>query len=229
MRNLMERRVIVTATAQRLAWRAQIRAQWLWQAFWSDLHIRSPHSERRHLPGEHTRTQEIHETITLGERMADAVASGMGSWRFIGFQTALVVCWMLANAWLLSRPFDPFPFILLNLAFSTQAAYAAPILQMASNRAAAKDRLRDDREAVEVDMMTRQLKLLETINRQQLQILHALHQPTGQTAAQAPGQAIGQAPAPLGTRTTHPRSGAGATPRASSADAAPPAAKPAQT
>jgi uncharacterized membrane protein len=124
----------------------------------------------------HKRTAAIHSRVTLGERAADAVASGMGSWRFIIAQTLLVAVWIGCNAWLLMRPFDPYPFILLNLAFSTQAAYAAPILQMASNRQATKDRLRDDQEAREVDLITKQLKLLETINRQQLKILQALHQ-----------------------------------------------------
>ena len=137
------------------------------------LRVRSAHNAP---PARHKRTAAIHSRATLGERAADAVASGMGSWRFIIAQTLLVAFWIGFNAWLLMRPFDPYPFILLNLAFSTQAAYAAPILQMASNRQAAKDRLRDDQEAREVDLMTKQLKLLETINRQQLEILKALHQ-----------------------------------------------------
>lgn len=116
----------------------------------------------------------IHEPRHAGERIADHVTGGMGSWRFIIIQTALVVVWMAANAWLLSRPFDPYPFILLNLAFSTQAAYASPLILMSQNRAAARDRARDDLEAREVHLMTRQLGLLERINRQQLALLVAL-------------------------------------------------------
>ena len=116
----------------------------------------------------------IHEPRHAGERIADSVTGGMGSWRFIIIQTALVVVWMVANAWLLSRPFDPYPFILLNLAFSTQAAYASPLILMSQNRAAARDRARDDLEAREVHLMTRQLGLLERINRQQTALLIVL-------------------------------------------------------
>jgi uncharacterized membrane protein len=56
----------------------------------------------------------------------------MGSWTFLVLQTVLVALWLGANLVLLSRPFDPFPFILLNLAFSTQAAYAAPLILLAA-------------------------------------------------------------------------------------------------
>ena len=141
----------------------------------SQLRVRSAHNAP---PAKHKRTSAIHSHATLGERAADAVASGMGSWRFIIAQSAFVAAWIVVNVVAVAFRWDPYPFILLNLAFSTQAAYAAPILQMASNRAAAKDRLRDDLEAREVDVMTKQLKLLETINRQQLEILKALHQPS---------------------------------------------------
>ena len=78
----------------------------------------------------------------------------MGSWRFVIVQTVVVALWITANVWLLNRhPFDPFPFILLNLAFSTQAAYSSPLILMASNRQASKDRARDDVEADEVRLL----------------------------------------------------------------------------
>ena len=63
----------------------------------------------------------------------------LGSWTFIVLQTAIVVAWVAGNVYLLFN-FDPYPFILLNLAFSTQAAYAAPLILLASNRAAVRDR-----------------------------------------------------------------------------------------
>src|SRR5437764_718402 len=72
---------------------------------------------------------------------AEAVASGMGSWLFIIIQSVIVVVWIISNVWLLTHPFDPYPLILLNLLFSTQAAYAAPVIMMSQNRQAAKDRL----------------------------------------------------------------------------------------
>ncbi|HLX56965.1 MAG TPA: DUF1003 domain-containing protein [Ktedonobacteraceae bacterium] len=81
------------------------------------------------------------ERMTIGQRIADGVATTMGSWRFIIIQTVIVGIWITSNVWLLAHPFDPYPLILLNLLFSTQAAYAAPVIMMSQNRQAAKDRL----------------------------------------------------------------------------------------
>jgi uncharacterized membrane protein len=81
------------------------------------------------------------ERMTIGQRIADGVAATMGSWRFIIIQTVIVAAWIISNVWLLTHPFDPYPLILLNLLFSTQAAYAAPVIMMSQNRQAAKDRL----------------------------------------------------------------------------------------
>lgn len=77
---------------------------------------------------------------TLGERVADKTASLMGSWKFIIFQTAFVIIWMTLNVIALTNHWDVYPFILLNLIFSTQAAYAAPIIMMAQNRQNDRDR-----------------------------------------------------------------------------------------
>ncbi len=98
-----------------------------------------------------SRRAGIHIPQTTGERAADAVAAAMGSWRFIIIQTAIVAAWIAFNIIAVVRRFDPYPFILLNLLFSTQAAYAAPVIMMSQNRQAAKDRQRDDHEAVTVD------------------------------------------------------------------------------
>jgi len=73
---------------------------------------------------------------TLGQRAADAVAAIVGSWRFVLIQSGLLMAWLLWNS-ASGRPFDPFPFILLNLMLSFQAAYTAPIIMME-----AKDRQR---------------------------------------------------------------------------------------
>ena len=88
----------------------------------------------------------------LGARVADGVTGFLGSWRFLIVQTVIVAAWLIGNAWLLSRPFDPYPFILLNLAFSTQAAYAAPLILLAGNRAALRDRLTLEHAAAEADI-----------------------------------------------------------------------------
>jgi uncharacterized membrane protein len=80
-------------------------------------------------------------SLTFGERIADSVATGMGSWRFIIIQTGIVILWMLLNIIGIIAHWDPYPFILLNLLFSTQAAYAAPIIMMAQNRQNERDRI----------------------------------------------------------------------------------------
>ena len=81
------------------------------------------------------------ETLGFGGRIADAVAKGMGSWRFIIIQTVLVILWMGLNLVGFIYHWDVYPFILLNLLFSTQAAYAAPIIMMSQNRQNDRDRL----------------------------------------------------------------------------------------
>ena len=80
------------------------------------------------------------ESMSFGDRIADGVASGMGSWRFIIIQTFIVLLWMVFNIVAFINHWDPYPFILLNLIFSTQAAYAAPIIMMAQNRQNQRDR-----------------------------------------------------------------------------------------
>lgn len=103
------------------------------------------------LPSQHRHpvNRRLYDEATFGERAADRVAAFLGSWRFIIIQTAIIVSWIGWNAGVAIRyfhtgVFDPFPFILLNLVFSTQAAYSAPILQLASNRSSARDRMRDE-------------------------------------------------------------------------------------
>lgn len=83
-------------------------------------------------------------SLTLGDRLADRIASFGGSWTFIIIFTAAVAVWIVLNVVLLTRwgeTFDPYPFILLNLFLSLVAAIQAPIIMMSQNRQAAKDRL----------------------------------------------------------------------------------------
>jgi uncharacterized membrane protein len=82
-----------------------------------------------------------YESLGFGQRLADRVASGMGSWSFIIIQSILVLVWMGLNVIGFISHWDVYPFILLNLLFSTQAAYAAPIIMMAQNRQNERDRL----------------------------------------------------------------------------------------
>jgi uncharacterized membrane protein len=72
--------------------------------------------------------------LTLGQRIADDVAAMMGSWTFIIIQSGLLFVWIVLNITAYVRQWDPYPFILLNLALSFQAAYAAPFIMMSQNR-----------------------------------------------------------------------------------------------
>ena len=78
--------------------------------------------------------------LGLGERLADTVAATVGSWRFIIVQTVLLTAWIAVNVTAWVRAWDPYPFILLNLLLSFQAAYAAPVVMMSQNRQADIDR-----------------------------------------------------------------------------------------
>jgi uncharacterized membrane protein len=84
--------------------------------------------------------EEMEDQATLGDRMADKISTLAGSWRFIIFFCVLMAVWIGSNAVLGIHAFDPFPFILLNLALSTLAALQAPVILMSQNRQAAKDR-----------------------------------------------------------------------------------------
>jgi uncharacterized membrane protein len=100
-------------------------------------------TERRPISRTHQEEYEADED-TLGERAADLIASFGGSWAFIGLFVAVLAAWVLLNSVMLARPFDPFPYILLNLMLSTLAAFQAPVILMSQNRQAAKDRERAD-------------------------------------------------------------------------------------
>ena len=80
------------------------------------------------------------ENLSISQRIADGLAKGMGSWAFIIIQTILVTVWVIFNIVAYVYRWDPYPFILLNLLFSTQAAYAAPIIMMSQNRQNDRDR-----------------------------------------------------------------------------------------
>lgn len=80
------------------------------------------------------------EPPSRGQKIADMVAAVVGSWRFIIIQSSLLALWIIANVIGFIQHWDPYPFILLNLALSFQAAYTAPIIMMSQNRQAVIDR-----------------------------------------------------------------------------------------
>jgi len=88
---------------------------------------------------------DFDDTLTLGEKIADKVASFGGSWKFIITFLVFIVLWMALNIFLLQdKGFDPYPFILLNLILSCLAALQAPVIMMSQNRVEAKDRIRGE-------------------------------------------------------------------------------------
>jgi uncharacterized membrane protein len=90
----------------------------------------------------HPANQRRHDQRTRSEVLADRVTAVFGSWTFIIVQTMIVVLWIGLNLLALVHRWDPYPFILLNLVFSTQAAYAAPLILLSQNRQADTDRIK---------------------------------------------------------------------------------------
>ncbi|HKK42848.1 MAG TPA: DUF1003 domain-containing protein [Bacteroidales bacterium] len=89
----------------------------------------------------------IEDSLTVGQRFADNIAAFGGSWTFIGIFFAFIVLWMSVNVYILAtKPFDPYPFILLNLILSCIAAIQAPIIMMSQNRQEQKDRQRSEQD-----------------------------------------------------------------------------------
>jgi len=110
----------------------------------NDSHSHSPTWHHKH-----------RQSLSMGQRIADQVANLMGSWPFIIGQSIIIIGWIVLNLIAYVGHWDPYPFILLNLLFSTQAAYAAPIIMMSQNRAAERDRhqaLEDFRTNVEAKL-----------------------------------------------------------------------------
>lgn len=112
--------------------------------------------------------------FSVGERVADAVSLAVGSWKFVLIQSSLLITWLILNV-ILARStsaWDPYPFILLNLMLSFQAAYTAPIIMMSQNRGADVDRLKaeDLHEKVDHIRLNQMFTLCEAIQAQTKQI-----------------------------------------------------------
>ena len=128
--------------------------------------------------------KEFETQLTFGERLSDKLADFGGSWRFIIIFASILFIWIGINSYvLLSRPFDPYPFILLNLILSCLAALQAPVIMMSQNRQEEKDRERSKRDymvnlksELEIRMLHEKIDHLimhqqqELLNIQQVQI-----------------------------------------------------------
>jgi len=142
--------------------------------------------------------EEEDESVKLGDRLADGIASFGGSWNFIILFCIIMAIWILVNSiYLFKKPFDPFPFILLNLILSCIAALQAPVIMMSQNRKEARDRKRAENDylinlkaEIEIRTLHRKIDLLMTddirrlfeIQKIQLDELEALKKKIGKNS-----------------------------------------------
>ncbi len=105
------------------------------------IHFQFPRFKHEHHAPVVNVNEVADEQLTFGQKVADAVACGMGSWRFIIIQSAIMAVWIMLNLVGWFYHWDIYPFVLLNLAMSAQAAFATPLIMMSQNRQAQKDRL----------------------------------------------------------------------------------------
>jgi len=157
------------------------------------LAIKESLHRRKHRSGDHQHPVNVvhHEEATFGEQLADGIASGIGSWTFLIIQSIAVLTWVTLNIVGLVNHWDPFPFILLNLLFSVQAAYTGPVLLLAGNRQAQKDRLTLEHAAHEADKADKQnvqiLRAIEHNTQVTIQILeHVQSLVEGRVGAKEP-------------------------------------------
>ena len=158
---------------------------------------------------QHPVNQAVIEDASFGERLADQIAAGIGSWRFLIVQTIAVISWVGLNIVGLVNRWDPFPFILLNLLFSVQAAYTGPVLLLAGNRQSQKDRLTLEHAATEADKVDRQnleilkniaentkltVQILKHLEEQRAELIKRMEASGMLTAEPAPAQDAGEAP-----------------------------------
>jgi uncharacterized membrane protein len=118
---------------------------------------------------------EHQDQLSFGDRLADSIANGIGSWGFIIIQAILMALWFIANTIEFFIHFDPYPFIFLNLAMSAEAAFSAPIIMMSQNRQAEKDRLKADQDyLINVKSEHEVMLTLERIEKQEQLILQLI-------------------------------------------------------
>jgi uncharacterized membrane protein len=138
----------------------------------------------------HPALQEAHDERTLGERVADQIASFGGSWPFIFIFLGMILVWIVINSVLLQhvlghRAFDPYPYIALNLVLSGLAGIQAPIIMMSQNRAAARDEILATHHYDETHKIDELLGSNTELTRQVHELAQKIHQMTGELASRA--------------------------------------------
>jgi uncharacterized membrane protein len=145
--------------------------------------LRLRETRRRH------RTVRPDDGISLGDRVSDRVASTVGSWRFIIIQSVILAIWMFLNVTAYIEHWDPYPFILLNLVLSFQAAYTAPVIMMSQNRQGTIDRVSAQHDydiniksELEIELLHQKIDMLrETEIAELITIIRGLETQLGQT------------------------------------------------
>lgn len=138
------------------------------------LHFPKPFAHR-HPPVKNV-NEIVDEGLTLGQKTADGVARIVGSWPFVIIQSAVLVAWAALNILAWTRHWDPYPFILMNLFLSLQAAYTAPIIMMSQNRLAARDRIEAHQDFLINQKTEEEVRAILTHLAAQDQALAAIHQ-----------------------------------------------------
>ena len=141
------------------------------------------------------RVKKPHHDLSWGERIADSVAAIMGSWSFIILQSVILAIWIVLNITAYVEQWDPYPFILLNLALSFQAGYAAPIIMMSQNRQAVIDRAAASHDydinakaELEIELLHQKIDLLrETEISELIKIIRALEERIPRTTPEPGG------------------------------------------
>lgn len=130
----MDTNLSTTATPEKFSYGESFKR------FFGGVHFQFPQFKHDHPPVVNV-NELADEQNTVGQKIADKVASNMGSWRFIIIQSTILAAWIVLNSVAWINHWDSYPFILLNLALSFEAAYSAPIIMMSQNRQAQKDRI----------------------------------------------------------------------------------------
>jgi len=156
-------------------------------------HIHFPVPFRHEHPPVRNVNEMFEERLSLGQRASDRVAAIVGSWPFIIVQSMLLLVWAALNITAWVKQWDPYPFILMNLFLSLQAAYTAPVIMMSQNRQAMKDRIEAHNDFLINQKAEEEIRaILEHLAAQDQALIH-LHQEVvsllqGLTAAKPPVQ-----------------------------------------
>jgi uncharacterized membrane protein len=130
----------------------------------------------------HPVNRALHDNRGLGDKATDALASAVGSWRFVLIQNAIVLLWVIFNYVAIFRwHWDPYPFILLNLVFSWQASNTGPVLQMATNRSAEHDRLKAEHDYEINEIALAEIKADKELTSEVRHLVAAVHEVICQT------------------------------------------------